>query len=69
MKMKIICKYFVGIAMGLLFSTAYAIQMWSLVGQQINGGTWYCTYQLMGSNPPIVQTITSSVGCQASIMR
>jgi hypothetical protein len=51
-----------------LFATvSYAFQMWMLVSSQFAGGTWYCKYQLMGSNPPIVQTITNPMGCQGAI--
>jgi hypothetical protein len=50
-------------------SIAYAMQTWMLVGSQFTGGTWYCTYQLSGSNPPIVQTITNPMGCQGVIIR
>ena len=37
--------------------------MWILVSSQINVGTFYCTYKLSGSNPPIVKTIESSTSC------
>jgi hypothetical protein len=38
---------------------------WKLQASQFSGGTWYCTYVLLGSNPPITQTITAKVGCQS----
>lgn len=53
----------------LFVSIAFAMQMWTLVSSQFAGGTWYCTYQLMGSNPPLVQTITNPMGCQGAITR
>jgi hypothetical protein len=67
--MKNLIKLFCSVNILLFMSVTHGMQMWTLVGSQFAGGTWYCTYQLMGSNPPIVQTITNPMGCQGAITR
>lgn len=65
--MKTLIKLVLAAFFSLFVTVGYAMQMWTLVGSQFAGGTWYCKYQLMGSNPPVVQTITNPMGCQGAI--
>lgn len=46
---------------------ANAAQAWYLVDSQFTGRSWYCTYQLVGTN--IQTTIESPSPCQTSIYR
>lgn len=67
--MQKLIKFTFTVSITLFVTISYAMQTWMLVGSQFAGGTWYCTYQLSGSNPPIQQTITNPMGCQGVIIR
>ena len=64
MMRKFISRILMSLAISLVLTTNSYAGTWRLINQQFQGGSFYCTYQLVGSNPPITKTIQKADSCE-----